>query len=108
MMKSVLLLWTPSFIDRSKLKGQYTVVKGGCGPSVGSSTVYIPTVSVKTKTLATVPLKCQCHKICLAFLILLFQPIWAPDKRVKLIILKNSFSQRYSIAKFKKFYNTQC
>ena len=37
MMKSVLLLWMPSLNDRSKLKGQYTDVKSGCGISVGPS-----------------------------------------------------------------------
>ena len=29
--------WTPSLDDRSKLKGQYTDVKSGCGTSVGPS-----------------------------------------------------------------------
>ena len=36
-LKCVLLLWRPSLNDRSKLKGQCTDVKSGCGPSVGSS-----------------------------------------------------------------------
>ena len=35
--KSVLLLWTPSLNDCSKLKGECTAVKSGCGPSVGPS-----------------------------------------------------------------------
>ena len=32
-MKSVLLIWTSSLNDRSKLKGQYTDVKSGCNTS---------------------------------------------------------------------------
>ena len=36
-MQSVLLLLMPSLNDRSKLKGQCTDVKSGCGKSVGSS-----------------------------------------------------------------------
>ena len=36
-MKSVLLRRTSSFINRSKLKGQYTDVKSGYGTSVGPS-----------------------------------------------------------------------
>ena len=35
MMKSVLLLWTPSLNDHSKLKGQCTDVESGCNTSVG-------------------------------------------------------------------------
>ena len=36
--QSVLLLWTSSLNDHtSKLKGQCTDVKSGCGPSVGPS-----------------------------------------------------------------------
>ena len=34
-MKFVNLLWTPSLNDRSKLKGQCTDVKSGCGSSIG-------------------------------------------------------------------------
>ena len=37
LMKSVLLRWTPSLNDRSKLKGQNTDVKSGCVTSVGPS-----------------------------------------------------------------------
>ena len=37
MIKSVLLRWTPSLNDRSKLNGQYTDVKSACGTSVGHS-----------------------------------------------------------------------
>ena len=54
MLKSVLLLWTPSLNSRSKLKGQCPDVKSGCVPSVGPS--LRPKVSVKTKFHATVPL----------------------------------------------------
>ena len=36
-MKSVLLRWTPSLNDCSKLKGQYTDVKSGSSISVGPS-----------------------------------------------------------------------
>ena len=36
-MKSVLLIWTSSLNDRSKLKGQDTDVKSGCGTSEGWS-----------------------------------------------------------------------
>ena len=36
-MKSILLRWAPSLNDRSKLKGQCTDVKSGCGTSVGPS-----------------------------------------------------------------------
>ena len=37
MMQSVLLRWTPSLNHRSKLKGECTDVKSGCGTSVGPS-----------------------------------------------------------------------
>ena len=37
MVKSVLVHWTPSLNDRSKLKGQNTDVKSGSGISVGLS-----------------------------------------------------------------------
>ena len=47
MVKSVLLRWTSSLNDRSKLMGQYIDVKSGFGISVGPSLK--PTVSVKTK-----------------------------------------------------------
>ena len=36
-MKSVLLRWTPSLNDRSKLKGECTGVQSGCSTSVGPS-----------------------------------------------------------------------
>ena len=36
-LQSVLLRWTPSLNDRSKLKGQYTDVKSGSDISVGPS-----------------------------------------------------------------------
>ena len=36
-MKSVLLRWTPSLNDCSKLKGECTDVQSGCGTSVGPS-----------------------------------------------------------------------
>ena len=35
--KSVFLRWMPSLNDRSKLKGESTDVKSGCGASVGPS-----------------------------------------------------------------------
>ena len=34
---------------------------------------------------------------------LLIEPIWAPDKQVKMVFLENSFSRRFSNLKFEKF-----
>ena len=55
-MISVLLRWAPSLNDRSKLKGQCTDVKSGCGPSVGPS-LNPHSLSLKQKSRATVPLR---------------------------------------------------
>ena len=55
MMKSGLLLWTPSLNNRSKLKGQYTDVKSGCGTSVGPS-INPPQSQLKQNSSNTVPL----------------------------------------------------
>ena len=52
-MKSVLLLWTPSLNDRSKLKGECPDVKSGCGISVGSKP---PQSQLKQNSCDTVPL----------------------------------------------------
>ena len=53
-MKSTLLRWTPSWNDRSKLKGQYTDVQSGCGTSVGPS--LNPKSHLKQNSRDTVPL----------------------------------------------------
>ena len=55
-MKSVLLLWTPPFKDRGKLKGQYTDVKSRCGTSVGPS-LNPPQSQLKLNSRDTVPLR---------------------------------------------------
>ena len=55
MVKSVLLRWTPSLNDCSKLKGQYTDVKSGSGISVGPSLK--PQSQLKLNSCDTVPLK---------------------------------------------------
>ena len=54
-MKSVLLRWTPSLNDRSKLKGECTDVKSGCGKSVGPRP---PQSRLKQNSRDTVPLNC--------------------------------------------------
>ena len=51
-------------------------------------------------------LKWQCHEIFYHLFISFIQPIWAPDKQVKMVFLKNSLSQRYSNFKFK--FNKHC
>ena len=38
----------------------------------------------------------QWSRDCLAFFILFIQSIWAPDKQVKFVSLKHSFSRRFS------------
>ena len=53
-------------------------------------------------------LKRQCHKIFELYFFSWIEPIWAPDKQAKMVLLKNSFSWRYLNAKFKKFYSAQC
>ena len=35
------------------------------------------------------------------------EPIWAPDKQAKMVLLKNLFSRRYSNSKFQKFDSAQ-
>ena len=47
----------------------------------------------------TIPLKGQCHEIFKLYFFSLIEPIWVPDKQVKMVFLKNSFSRRYSILK---------
>ena len=54
-MKSVLLRWTPSLNDRSKLKGECTDVKSGCITSVGPS-LSPPQSQLKQNSRDTVPL----------------------------------------------------
>ena len=41
-------------------------------------------------------LKGQCHKIFGIFFILGIEPMWAPDKQAKMVLLKSLFSRRYS------------
>ena len=57
MMKSVLLLLTPSLKYRSKLKGQCTDVVSGCVTSVGPS--LNPQSQFKKNSRATVPLSSE-------------------------------------------------
>ena len=52
----VLLRRMSSLNDRSKLKGQYTDVKSGCGLSVGHS-LHPHSLSLKNVSRATVPLR---------------------------------------------------
>ena len=66
MMKSVLLLWTPSLNNRSKLKGQYTDIKSGCGISVGSSLK--PQSQFENFSRETVPLMLKTKTILLTYL----------------------------------------
>ena len=40
-------------------------------------------------------LKGQCHEIFCHFFISWIEAIWAPEKQAKMVLLKNSFSQRY-------------
>ena len=54
-MKSVLLRWTPSLNDRSKLKGECTDVKSGCVTSEGPS-LNPHSLSLKNFSRDTVPL----------------------------------------------------
>ena len=41
-------------------------------------------------------LKWQCHEIFDLYIFSLIEPIWAPDKQAKLVLLKSLFLQRYS------------
>ena len=41
-------------------------------------------------------LKGQCHEILCHFFISWKEAIWAPDKQANMVLLKNSFSRRYS------------
>ena len=41
-------------------------------------------------------LKGQCHEIFCHFFISLIEAIWAPNEQSKMVLLKNSFSRRYS------------
>ena len=59
-MKSVLLRRRSSLNNRNKLKGQYTDVKSGCGPSVGPSR-NPPQSQLKQNSRDTVPLICSCR-----------------------------------------------
>ena len=59
--------------------------------------------NIKIKIMDTQHLKWQCQKIFQHIFISLIQPIWAPDKQLKIISLKNSFSQRYANFQFKQF-----
>ena len=57
--------------------------------------------SVQNKCCVGVPicslfLKGQCHKIFCHFFISWIEAIWAPNKQSKMVLLKNSFSRRYS------------
>ena len=53
------------------------------------------------------PLKGQCHEIFWHFFISWIEAIWAPDKQAKMVLLKNSFSRRYSNLKFEKIDSAQ-
>ena len=54
-------------------------------------------------------LKWQCHKIFDLNLFSQIDPIWAPDKQARMVLLiKNSFLRRYSNLKFEKFDSAQC
>ena len=41
-------------------------------------------------------LKGQCHEIFFHFFISLIEAIWAPNEQSKIVLLKSSFSRRYS------------
>ena len=56
MMQSVLFRWMPSLNHRSKLKGECTDVKSGCGTSVGPSLHKPPQSQLKQNSRDTVPL----------------------------------------------------
>ena len=67
MMKSVLLLWTPSLNEHSKLKGQFTAVKSGSGISVGPILHIPPQSQLKQNSRDTVPLSLQLLKVVPAY-----------------------------------------
>ena len=49
----------------------------------------------------------QCHAIFWQFFFM-NRTLWAPDKQAKIVLLNDSFSQRYSNFKYKKFDSTKC